>query len=159
MDFLYNLLGFIIVIFVLVIVVLRIRARLLKLWKEVTHKEIIFHRLFSETIKLFYSKKDILKNEDNRLAFIHLGRTRRKKLRYLLLSERQDLFKHLQDIYVAIEELDTEELKPLKKQFRKLQKARRIYNSKVLIYNQQISIFPLKNFAVKMNLKLKEYFG
>lgn len=159
MVFLYNMLLVLIVALIILFAVLRIRKNLLKLWKEVTQKEIIFHRLLSETIKMFYTQKDILKNDENRLGFIHLGRSRRKKIRYLLLSERQDLFKHIQDIYALIEELDDETLKPLKKQYKKLQQARRIYNSKVLIYNQQISIFPIKNLAVRMNLKLKEYFG
>ena len=158
-DFLYQISLILIVILGVTIAVFRVRKNLLKLWKDVSHKEIVFHRLLSETIKMFYAQKDLLKNEDNRVGFIHLGRSRRKKIRYLLLSERQDLFKHIQDIYAQIEEMDNEELQPLRKQYKKLQQSRRVYNSRVLIYNQQINTFPIKNLAVRMNLKLKEYFG
>ncbi len=159
MDFIYHILFVLLIILLVILVILRERRNLLVLWKEVSHKEIIFHRLLSETIKMFYSHKDTLKNEENRLAFIHLGRTRRKKVRYLLLSERQDLFKHIQDIHAQIDELDDPLYTPLDKQFKKLQKARRIYNSKVLLYNQRINTFPIKNLAVTMDLKVKEYFG
>jgi hypothetical protein len=122
-------------------------------------KEIVFHRLLGESIKLFYTKKDLLKNEDNRLAFIHLGRSRRKKIRYLLLQERQDLFQHIQDLYTEIEPREEQELIPLRKQYKDLQKARRIYNSKVLLYNQRLNVFPTKMLAIQLHLKIKEYFG
>lgn len=155
----YHLAVILFFILVVVLYILYTRRKLLHLWKDVTTKEIVFHRLLSESIKLFYTQKEVLKNEDNRLAFIHLGRSRRKKMRYLLLQERQDLFQHIQDLATEIEVHEQKELKPLLKQFRTLQKARRIYNTKVLIYNQTINIFPSKMLAVKMNLKQKEYFG
>ncbi|MCK5762475.1 MAG: LemA family protein, partial [Candidatus Izimaplasma sp.] len=40
-----------------------------------------------------------------------------------------------------------------------LQKARRLYNTKVLVYNQTISVFPTRFLAIKMGLQIKEYFG
>ena len=46
-----------------------------------------------------------------------------------------------------------------KEQFEELQKVRRLYNSKILIYNQTISVFPTRFLAIKMNLHIKEYFG
>lgn len=159
MDFLYDLLVILFFILIVIVITLRLRKRLLVIWKEVSIKEIIFHRLLSETIKLFYTKKELLKSEENRLAFIHLGRSRKKKMRYLLLQERQDLFQHIQDLFTEMEELNDEELIPLKKQYKALQKARRIYNSRVLLYNQTIHIFPTRHLAIKMNLKTKEYFG
>lgn len=158
MDFLYHLLTICIVLFLGFIFFLRLQKKLLRLWKDVTTKEIIFHRLLQETLKMFYAKKELLKTEENRIAFIHMGRSRNKKMRYLLLQERQDLFQHIQDIESELNP-QNEEFKPLIKQFRTLQKARRIYNSKVLIYNQTINTFPTKSFAIRMNLKIKEYFG
>ena len=90
---------------------------------------------------------------------MRLGRSRRKKARHLLLKERQELYLYLSDIYNEIEEMETNEFEELKQQFNRLQKARRVYNSKVLIYNQSISVFPTRFLAIKMNLKIKEYFG
>lgn len=159
MDFLYHFLLIVVILLIIVISVYRMSRTLLYLWKEVTVKEIIFHRLLTETINLYYTKKELLKTEENRLAFIHLGRSRRKKIRYLLLQERQEIFQHIQDLFSDIEERDDVELIPLKKQYKDLQKARRIYNSKVLLYNQRINVFPTKSLAIKMNLKTKEYFG
>lgn len=159
MDLLYDLLLILLVILVIVLVVLNLHKKLLKLWKEVSAKEIIFHRILSESIKLFYENKETLKNEDNRLQFVRLGRSRKKKMRYLLLKERQELYLALSDIYNEIEERVENDLIDLMKQFNKLQKSRRVYNSKVLIYNQSISTFPTRFLAIKMNLKIKEYFG
>jgi len=142
-----------------VFVIIRLRQKLFSLWKEVSYREIIFHRLLSESIVAFYNQKEFLKNEENRLQFVRLGRSRRKKARHLLLKERQELYLCVSDIYNEIEELETDQFNELKHQFDRLQKARRIYNSKVLLYNQTISVFPTRFLAIKMNLKIKEYFG
>jgi hypothetical protein len=159
MGYLYDLLFIVAILLVITLIILRLRRNLLVLWKEVSAKEIIFYRLLRETIKVFYLYKDEFKNEDNRLQFVRLGRARKKKIRSLLLKERQDLYLALSDIYNGIEEEDSKDCKVMRKQFQKLQKARRIYNSKVLIYNQTISVFPTRFLAIKMNLKIKEYFG
>jgi hypothetical protein len=159
MKWLYDLLLVLLIILIIVFVILRLRRNLLVLWKEVSAKEIIFHRLLNETIIMFYEQKEILRNEDNRLQFVRLGRARKKRMRHLLLKERQDLYLALSDVYNEIEDREEPAIKELKKQFRNLQKIRRIYNSKVLIYNQTISVFPTRFLAIKMNLKIKEYFG
>lgn len=159
MDVLYNLLFLLLLAIVIGLLIIRLRTKLLSLWKEVSYREIIFHRLLSETIIAFYKQKDELKNEDNRLHFVRLGRSRKKKARHLLLKERQELYLYLSYIHNEIEELDTDKFNELKHQFNRLQKARRIYNSKVLLYNQSISVFPTRLLAVKLNLKTKEYFG
>ncbi len=159
MDILYDILMGILVLILIALIILRMHKKLLRLWKEVSYREIIFHRLLNETIVLFYSKKDELKNDDNRVQFIRLGRSKKKKARYLLLKERQNLFQCLSDIYNEIDELESKEFQFLINKFKELQKARRIYNSKVLLYNQTISVFPTRYLAIKMNLKIKEYFG
>ena len=84
---------------------------------------------------------------------------RKKRLRNLLLKERQDLFSYLNTIYDDIEELDDPKLNLIRQKFDDLQKARRLYNTKVLLYNQTISVFPTRFLAIKMNLQIKEYFG
>jgi len=159
MDIVYNLLIVMLFVILIVILIYRERAKLLKMWKEVSAKEIIFHRLLSESIKLFYSQKDVLKNEDNRLQFVRLGRNRRKKMRYLHIKERQELYLALSDLYNEIEEREDDICADLVKLYNRLQKSRRVYNSKVLVYNQRISVFPTRYLAIKMNLKIKEYFG
>ncbi len=159
MDFIYDILIILLILVIFVFVIFWLRRKLLFLWKEVTIKEIIFHRLLCETIQLYYDNREILKNDDNRIHFIRLGRVRKKKLRYFLLQERQNLFLYLNDLYNEIDEMNNPELKPLLRKFEELQKIRRIYNSKVLLYNQTISVFPTRFLAIKMNLKIKEYFG
>lgn len=159
MEWFYNLMFVLLLVVVIILVIIRLRTKLFSLWKEVTNKEIIFHRLLNESIVMFYNQRDLLKNEDNRLHFVRLGRSRRKKARHLLLKERQELYLYLSDIYNEIDEMETNEFDALKHQFNRLQKARRVYNSKVLIYNQTISVFPTRFLAIKMNLKIKEYFG
>lgn len=137
----------------------RLRNKLLKMWKEVSVKEVVFHKLLLQTLVLFYGEKNNLKNEDNKELFRKLARYRKKKVRYLLLQERRELFTALNYLYLEISELDAPSLLPLKAKFEELQRARRIYNSKVLTYNQTINVFPTRFLAIRMNLKIKEYFG
>jgi len=159
MDIFYDLLIVLAIALAIVLYIINSRKKLLNLWKEVSAKEIIFYRLLSLSIHQFYEQKELLKNEDNRLLFVRLGRSRKKKMRFLLLKERQELYLAMSDIYNDLEDRTEETLLELKAQFDRLQKARRIYNSKVLLYNQSISVFPTRMLAIKMNLKLKEYFG
>lgn len=159
MELFYDLLLVFFIIVILALLTYATRNRLLRMWKDVSAKEIIFNRLMSRTILLYYAQKDALKNEDNRQQFVRLGRSRKKKMRYLLMKERQDIYLALSDIYNEIEDVEDKQCLQLKKQFEELQKARRIYNSVVLIYNQSISVFPTRFLALRMNLKIKEYFG
>jgi hypothetical protein len=159
MNLVYNLLFIILLVLIGFFVVSRVRIKLLKLWKEVSVKEVIFHKLLLETTKLIYNERLELKNEENANLFRLISRYKKKKVRYLLLKERQDLFTALNYLINDIEELEDEKYKSLLQKFKELQKARRIYNSKVLVYNQAISVFPTRFLALKMNLKLKEYFG
>lgn len=159
MDVLYDFLLVLLILVLFTLLAIMLRRRLLASWREVSAKEIIFHRMLSRSIRLFYAQKDKLKNEDNRLQFVRLGRSRKKKMRYLLLKERQELYLAVSDIYNEIEENNTGEFTDLMNQFEELQKARRLYNSKVLVYNQSISIFPTRFLAMRMGLKIKEYFG
>lgn len=159
MDILFHVAWVMFLIIVAFFLVLRQRKRLLKLWKEVSVKEVVFHKLLMETTNLVYNERQTLKTEENAVLFRKLSRLRKKKMRYLLLKERQDLFMSLHHLLSDMEDLNLELYETLKKQFKKLQQARRVYNSKVLMYNQQINIFPNRLLAIKMNLKAKEYFG
>jgi len=76
-----------------------------------------------------------------------------------MLTERQNIFLILNKIFNELEELDDDNLILVKEKFNELQKARRLYNSKVLIYNQRISLFPSRFLAMKMGLHVIEYFG
>ncbi len=159
MNLLIDLLIVLAVIIVLVIFVMRLRYKLLKLWTDVSAKEVLFHKLLLDTTILFHENKDILVNEDNLTILRKLSKYRKKRLRNLLLKERQDLFSYLNAIFDDIEEMEEDNLILIKQKFGELQKARRLYNTKVLLYNQTISLFPTRFLAIKMNLQIKEYFG
>ena len=139
--------------------ILRLRHNLLALWKEVSVKDVIFHKLLLETTILFHETKPDLISPENQKFLRRLSRYKRKKLRYIMLTERQNLFLILNKIYNELEELEDDRLSGAILKFEELQKARRIYNSKVLIYNQRISLFPTRFLAMKMGLHIKEYFG
>ncbi|AIO18755.1 hypothetical protein KQ51_00875 [Candidatus Izimaplasma bacterium HR1] len=137
----------------------RLHKHLLKLWKDVTTKEVIFHKQLEKVATLFHENKELLKTEDNKEFFKIITRYRKKHVRTLLLSTRQALFNAINIIFDEIEELEEAEFALLKKEFNELQKVRRIYNTNVLIYNQTISVFPTRYLALRMNLELREYFG
>lgn len=159
MKIFLDILIFLIFAAIIVIGIIRLRKRLLKLWTEVSQHEVSFYKRLEETLELFYRNREIISNEDNNDFIRKISRYKRKKLRSLLLRERQDLFSAIHIIFNEIEELEEEQFKVLKEKFNELQKERRIYNSKVLIYNQTISVFPTRYLALRMNLELKEYFG
>ncbi len=159
MKIFLDILIFLIFAAIIVIGIIRLRKRLLQLWTEVSQHEVSFYKRLEETLELFYKNREIISSEDNNDFIRKISRYKRKKLRSLLLRERQDLFSAIHIIYNEIEDLDEEQYKPLKEKFNQLQKERRIYNSKVLIYNQTISVFPTRYLALRMNLELKEYFG
>lgn len=159
MDYIYDLL---IVIFILLLIglyILRLRQKLLALWKEVSIKDVIFHKLLLETTIIFHEGDLHIETTENKKYLRRLSKYKRKKMRYLMLSERRNIFLILNNIYGEFEEIDDIALKPAKEKFDELQKARRIYNSKVLIYNQRISLFPSRFLAMKMNMHVIEYFG
>lgn len=148
-----------VVVIVLVFIILQTRYKLLKLWKDVSVKEVVFHRLLQEAAIVFYDQKSLFDLEEYKAALKKVYRYKKQKVRYLLLQERRELFANLNSLYRSIEDEEDDQYKVVKKVFHDLQKARRIYNSKVLIYNQTITMFPTRYFAIKLNLKIKEYFG
>lgn len=159
MKIIYDLIAFLVIAMIFGFIVYRTRLSLLKLWKEVSIKEVIFHKLLFETVLLYTQNKALFKEFDTDLIFKKISKYKRKRLRHLLLKERQDLFLSLNSLFLEIEGLTEESYMGLKRKFKSLQVARRLYNSKVLIYNQTISVFPTRYLAIKLNLKIKEYFG
>ena len=138
---------------------LKLRYSLLALWKQVAIKDVIFHKLLLQTTVLITECNPNLESNENRKYLKRLSKYKRKKLRYLMLAERQNIFLILNKIYNELEELEDVNLVVVKEKFLELQKARRLYNSKVLIYNQRISLFPSRFLAMKMGLHVIEYFG
>ncbi len=138
---------------------LKLRYNLLALWKQVAVKDVIFHKLLLQTTVLITECNPNLESNENRKYLNRLSKYKRKKLRYLMLAERQNIFLILNKIYNELEELEDVNLIVVKEKFLELQKARRLYNSKVLIYNQRISLFPSRFLAMKMGLHVIEYFG
>lgn len=159
MDWYWNLLIVFIIGALIVLLIYKLRKHLLRKWKEVTVKEVIFYNQLEKVAKLFYENRELLRTDDNKDFIKIIQRYRLKHVRTLLLSTRQSLFRAINVIYDEIEELDQEDYKLLKKEFKELQRVRRIFNTNVLIYNQTISVFPTRYLALKMNLELKEYFG
>jgi len=149
-----------IVLLILVAVwIYTLRKRLLKLWTEVTQHEVKFYRQLEKVVRLFYVELDRLTTDDNKECSRAIKRYRKKRIRSLLLAIRQDLYNAITLLYDEIEEHDDPSLTILMEEYEKLQKVRRIYNSRVLIFNQTISVFPTRYLALRMNLELKEYFG
>jgi hypothetical protein len=138
---------------------LQARYKLLRLWKDVSVKEVVFHRLLQETAIVFYDQRALFDQEEWKITIKKVYRYKKQKVRYLLLQERRDLYADLNALYRSLEDEEDEKYKVLKTSFHNLQKARRVFNSKVLIYNQTITMFPTRYFAIKLNLKIKEYFG
>jgi hypothetical protein len=136
-----------------------LRKRLLKLWTEVTQYEVKFHRQLEKVMRLFYSELELLGNEDNLQSVRMLRRYRKKRVRSLLLSTRQELYKSIVLLFDDLELTEEAQVTVIKEEYEKLQKIRRIYNSRVLMYNQTISVYPTRYLALRMNLELKEYFG
>ncbi len=159
MEILINLGVFLLIILVMIAIVIRVRSNLLSLWKDVSVKEVIFHRLLLQTAVFFYAERAKLKTEDNQPHFRRMSKYKKRKIRHLLLKERQELFMSINAVYLEFVEQEHDEFMHLVKKFNELQRARRVYNSKVLLYNQSISIFPTRFLAIKMNLQVKEYFG
>jgi len=159
-EIIFEITGALGIILIIFIAIIQIRLSLLKLWNEVSNKEIVFHKEMQETLALYYDNKELFDDLVNEDVFKFLKKYRNKrKLRNIHLKERQKIFTELHSIYIAIEKLKTDEYIELKKRFKRLQSSRRVYNTKVLEYNQRINIFPIRLVAVRMRLKLKEYFG
>ncbi|MCK5388331.1 MAG: LemA family protein [Candidatus Izimaplasma sp.] len=159
MPWIFDVIVILGIIIVLVLLTVRLRFKLLNLWTDVSAKEVLFHKLLLDTTIIFYENKLLIQNEDNLAIIKKLSKYRKKKLRNLLLKERQDLFYYLNTIYDDFDEIEDTNLDVIKQTFADLQKARRLYNTKVLVYNQTISVFPTRFLAIKMNLQIKEYFG
>ena len=148
-----------VIILIIVLIILQARYTLLRLWKDVSVKEVVFHRLLQETAIVFYDQRALFDQEEWKITIKKVYRYKKQKVRYLLLQERRDLYADLNALYRSIEDEEDEKYKVLKTSFHNLQKARRVFNSKVLIYNKTITMFPTRYFAIKLNLKIKEYFG
>ena len=144
-----------IIVLIVVLIILQVRYKLLRLWKDVSVKEVVFHRLLQETAIVFYDQKKLFDETEWTRTLKKVYRYKKQKVRYLLLQERRDLYSNLNALYRSIEEEEDEKYKVIKTTFHNLQKARRIFNSKVLIYNQTITMFPTRYFAIKLNLKIK----
>jgi len=159
-EIIFEITGALGIILIIFIAIIQIRLSLLKLWNEVSNKEIVFHKEMQETLALYYDNKELFDDLVNEDVFKFLKKYRNKrKLRNIHLKERQKIFTELHSIYIAVEKLKTDDYIELKKRFKRLQSSRRVYNTKVLEYNQRINIFPIRLVAVRMRLKLKEYFG
>lgn len=160
MEWYYDvLIGLVAIALIVWVSIYRMQKKLLLLWKEVSSKEVSFYRKLENVLKHFLENKELLTTADNIDFMKKISRYRKKRVRALLLNTRQTLFNAINVIYDEIEDDDSETYKELKKEFVDLQKSRRIYNSRVLIYNQTISVFPTRYLALRMNLELKEYFG
>lgn len=159
MGIITNSIIFLLIAIVIGLYFLNLRFKLLKLWKEVAVKDVIFHKLLLETTILFTESITNLESNVNKKYLVRLSKYKRKKLRHLMLVERQNVFRILNEMFNEIEELHDPKLDYIIEKFEELQKARRIYNSKVLIYNQRISLFPSRFLAMKMGLHVIEYFG
>lgn len=159
MSPIFRILVVIILILIIVLIILQVRYKLLRLWKDVSVKEVVFHRLLQETATVFYEQRMLFDQTEWSSSIKRVYRYQKQKVRYLLLQERRDLYAILNALYRSIEEEDDDKYKVLKTTFQHLQRARRSYNSRVLVYNQTINMFPTRYFAIKLNLKTKEYFG
>ncbi|MCF7927022.1 MAG: LemA family protein [Candidatus Izimaplasma sp.] len=158
-DLLINIGAIVLFVTIVLLIVLKLRLNLLKLWREVSQKEILFYRKFQKTILLFNEHIDQFKSICDKQMLRKLRLHNHKKIRYMILRQRQDLYSVLA---VAMDEIEDETLdnfKELKQSYKELQIARRLFNSKVLKYNQTISVFPTRYLALKLGLNLKEYFG
>ncbi|QMS84330.1 LemA family protein [Candidatus Xianfuyuplasma coldseepsis] len=159
MNWLWDLLIIVVLAAIVWVIIVYQRKRLLRLWNEVTKDEVAFYRQLEKVHRLFYEHLDLVKTEDNLECVRMVRRYRKKRIRSLLLNTRQDLYNSINLLYDEVDEHDEPEYIIMKEEYDNLQKIRRIYNSKVLIYNQTISVFPTRYLALRMNLELKEYFG
>ena len=137
----------------------RLRIKLLKLWQEVTEYEVQFYKQLGVTLSIYNNHIDQIALDENMDVIRKIKKYRKSKIRKLILRERQDVFSALQVLHDHIEDREKIINKPLIENFDYLQKVRRTYNTKVLLYNQTISVFPTRYLALKMGLELKEYFG
>jgi hypothetical protein len=137
----------------------RLRIKLLKLWQEVTEYEVQFYKQLGVTLSIYNNHIDQIALDENMDVIRKIKKYRKSKIRKLILRERQDVFSALQVLHDHIEDREKIVNKPLIENFEYLQKVRRTYNTKVLLYNQTISVFPTRYLALKMGLELKEYFG
>lgn len=159
MSPLFRVMLIMIIVLVIVLIFLQSRYKLLKLWKDVSVKEVVFHRLLQETAVVFFQQKTLFDQTEWADVLKKVHRYQKQKVRYLLLQERRDLYAYLNALYRSIEDEEDDKYSVIKKTYHNLQRARRIYNSKVLIYNQSITMFPTRYLAIKLNLRTKEYFG
>ncbi len=158
MGWLWDLTLIVIIVIALWITTIYQRKKLLRLWNEVSKDEVAFYRQLEKVHHLFIEHLPDLQTEENLECVRAVKRYRKKRIRSLLLNTRQELYNSINLLYDEVDESNPVH-KPLIDEYEMLQKIRRVYNSKVLIYNQTISVFPTRYLALRMNLELKEYFG
>jgi hypothetical protein len=154
-----NVIGVTSLLLLIVVLIFFTQKRLLSLWKEVSSTEIKFYRQLEKTMKVLLLTKQQYKTSENEGYYKTLSRYKSKRVRSLLLQSRRELFNIIQVLHTELNEQSNSDILAFNKEYEALQKARRIYNSRVLSYNQTINLFPTKYLAIKMNLKTKEYFG
>lgn len=154
-----NVIGVTSLLLLIVVLIFFTQKRLLSLWKEVSSTEIKFYRQLEKTMKVLLLTKQLYKTSENEGYYKTLSRYKSKRVRSLLLQSRRELFNIIQVLHTELNEQSNSDILAFNKEYEALQKARRIYNSRVLSYNQTINLFPTKYLAIKMNLKTKEYFG
>lgn len=121
----FQILVILIVILIVVLIFLQVRYKLLRLWKDVSVKEVVFHRLLQETAIVFYEQKTLFDQEEYKESLKKVYRYKKQKVRYLLLQERRELFANLNALYRSIEDEEDDRYNVLKTTFHNLQKARR----------------------------------
>ncbi len=159
METLSKLLVSVTIIAIFALWVYYIKRRLLKMWQNVTHYEILFYRQMDKVLSLFNQNIDLFSKNQNEHCIKTINRYQRKKVRLLHLAIRQELFNVLSLLYDDLVKNEDSNVINIVKEFTKLQKIRRKYNSLTLIYNQTINVFPTRYIALKMKLEMKEYFG
>ncbi len=148
-----------IITIVVSIFILKTRSVVLKLWNQTSKLEIQFYRKLVETIQIYIAHEDILIQFADSKTIERVKACEHTDLRKANLTQRQDIFKALQTLYVKTDMGNHPAKLTLCQSFEMLQKNRLEFNSKVLYYNQIISGFPVSYLAKKMGLKEKQYFG
>lgn len=146
-------------IIIVIIVIVRLRNKTLTLWNEVTRLEVIFHKKLFESLQVFLSHQKHFEHHDHYHYYDILNKYKGETFKELTLTERQNVFKALQGLYICIDETSHPAQITLKNQFDELQTCRLKYNSKVLYYNDFVQSFPMNILAHKMHFELKDYFG
>ncbi len=149
----------ILILVMIVFTIVRLRNKTLTLWNEVSRLELTFHKKLFETVQVFLTHKKYFEHHDHGKHYQLLHKYETEMPKELALSERQEIFKALQSLYLCIDETSHPAQLTLKNQFDELQSCRLRFNSKVIYYNDFIQSFPMRLLARHMHFEPKEYFG